>query len=56
MIKPIVYHSIQEKEALEKELMAAIPRKQRVSASKALMSIFSRGQKKNATGSTKRKQ
>jgi len=42
MIKPIVYHNIEEKNALEKELMAAIPNEKRVSASKALMNIFAR--------------
>ncbi len=48
MIKPIVYHNFEEKEALEKELMAAIPEKKRASASKALMDIFSRPEKKGS--------
>ena len=40
MIKPIVYHSFEEKEKLEKELMAQIPYEKRKSAAKVLMSIF----------------
>lgn len=55
MIKPIVYHNIEEKEALERKLMAAIPAKKRASASKALMNIFSRQEKKHTTGKSKNK-
>jgi len=40
MIKPIVYHSIEEKEALEEKLMAAIPVEKRKSAATELMNIF----------------
>jgi hypothetical protein len=40
MIKPIIYHNIEEKEALERKLMSAIPYEERVSNSKALMDIF----------------
>lgn len=57
MIKAIVYHKIEEKALLEKELMAAIPEKERMSASIALMDIFSfrrqrskRGDKKTMIG------
>ena len=42
MIKPIIYHSIEEKEALEKKLTADIPKEKRLRASWALMNIFSR--------------
>jgi hypothetical protein len=40
MIKPIVYHSFEEKEILERELMAIIPIKRRRLVAKALMDIF----------------
>jgi len=40
MIKPIIYSNIEEKEALERKLMSAIPYEERVSNSKALMDIF----------------
>jgi len=40
MIKPIVYHSFEEKEALERKLLAEIPVRKRLSISKALMNIF----------------
>ena len=40
MIKPIVYHSFEEKEILERELNASIPFKKRVHMSKTLMDIF----------------
>ncbi|MEP6737170.1 MAG: hypothetical protein ABJA70_16720 [Chryseolinea sp.] len=46
MIKAIVYYQIEEKEALEKQLMAAIPEEKSASASKALMSVFSNSGKK----------
>jgi hypothetical protein len=55
MIKPIVYHNFEEKEALEKQLMAAIPDKKRASASKALMNIFSTPEKKHPTRKSKNK-
>ncbi|MBL0743493.1 hypothetical protein [Chryseolinea lacunae] len=48
LIKPIVYHSIEEKEALEKALMASIPEEKRASASKALMDIFARPEEKRS--------
>lgn len=47
MIKPIVYRNIEEKELLERELMATIPAKKRELVSKALMDIFSRRAKKS---------
>jgi hypothetical protein len=56
MIKPIVYHNVEEKELLEKELMAAIPDKKRASAAKALMNIFSRQGKKHAVKKSRNKQ
>jgi hypothetical protein len=40
MIKPIVYHSFEEKEKLEKELMAQIPYEKRKAVAKELMTIF----------------
>ena len=40
MIKPIVYHSFEEKEILAKKLIADIPVEKRLSVSKALMDIF----------------
>ncbi len=56
MIKAIVYHKIEEKEALEKELMAAVPEKKRASASKALMNIFSHSGKKRSVKKFRNKQ
>jgi len=56
MIKPIVYHNIEEKELLEKELMAAIPDKKRASASKALMNIFSHPEKERPVKKARNKQ
>ena len=56
MIKPIVYRNIEEKEALERKLMAAIPSKKRMSAAKALMNIFSRQEKKHPVFESKNKQ
>lgn len=47
MIKAIVYHRIEEKEALERELKAAIPKKRYVAVSKALMNIFSNSKKRS---------
>ena len=46
MIKPIVYHNFEEKELLEKKLMAIIPKAKRLSASEALMNIFYTSKKK----------
>lgn len=40
MIKPIVYHSFEEREILERELIAKIPEEKRLATSKALMDIF----------------
>jgi hypothetical protein len=55
MIKPIVYHSIEEKEALERALIASIPNSKKVSTSKALMTIFSRQREKLLASKTKSK-
>ena len=44
MIKPIIYHSFEEKEQLEKVLMAKIPAQKRKAVAKALMEIFSRSE------------
>lgn len=55
MIKPIVYHNIEEKEALERKLMATIPSNKRASASKALMNLFSRQDQNPATSKGKSK-
>jgi hypothetical protein len=46
MIKPIVYHSFEEKEMLEKKLMANIPLRKRRAVSLALMGIFYESNKK----------
>jgi hypothetical protein len=46
MIKPIVYHSFEEKEILEKKLLADMPLKRRQAVSAALMSIFFFSKKK----------
>ena len=51
MIKPIVYHNFEEKELLEKKLMAIIPQDKRLSASEALMNIFYTSKKKNTSPS-----
>lgn len=40
MIKPIIYHSFEEKEKLEKELMSQIPYEKRKAVAKELMTIF----------------
>ena len=40
MIKPIVYHSFEEKAKLEKELMAQIPYEKRKALAKELAFIF----------------
>jgi len=55
MIKAIVYHKIEEKEALEKELVAAVPEKKRASASKALMNIFFHSRQKSSVKKSRNK-
>ncbi len=55
MIKPIIHHTIEEKEALEKKLMAVIPNEKRLRASKALMNIFSHQKKKGLASKSKSK-
>jgi hypothetical protein len=55
MIKPIVYHNFEEKELLEKKLMAIIPQDKRQSASEALMSIFYTSKKKRSPSKSKSK-
>lgn len=47
MIKPIIYHSFEEKEVLERELNANIPFKKRLYMSKTLMDIFYYASRKN---------
>jgi len=42
MIKPIIYHTIEEKKVLERKLMATIPPEKRAVSAKALMDIFYR--------------
>ena len=39
-IKPILYHSYEEKKKIEKELMAQIPYEKRKALAKELMDIF----------------
>ena len=51
MIKPILYHNFDEKELLEKKLMAVIPKDKRQSASEALMKIFYTSKKKKRSPS-----
>ena len=46
MIKPIVYHSFEEREILEREINAKIPVEKRLAISKALMDIFYRATRK----------
>jgi hypothetical protein len=41
MIKPILYHSFEEKEILERDLMLRIPLDKRKSVSQTLAAIFS---------------
>lgn len=41
MIKPILYHSFEEKESLEREIMASIPTEKKESVAKTLVNIFS---------------
>jgi hypothetical protein len=48
MIKPIVYHSFEEKEVLERELNASIPFKKRLHMSKTLMDIFYNASRRNS--------
>ena len=40
MIKPIVYHSFEEKELLEQQLLAGVSKKKRLADAKALMDVF----------------
>ena len=44
-IKPILCHSFEEKEKIEKELMPQIPYEKRKAVAKELMSIFHNGSK-----------
>jgi len=57
-IKPIIYHSFEEKEQLEKHLMAAMPEEKRNAVAVSLMAIFhtpARGRrKKNLNQSSKK--
>jgi transcriptional regulator with XRE-family HTH domain len=57
-IKPIIYHSFEEKEQLEKDLMAAMPEEKRNAVAVSLMAIFhtpARGRrKKNLNQSSKK--
>jgi len=46
MIKPILYHSFEEKEVLERDLMLRIPLEKRKSVSQALAAVFSAPEKK----------
>lgn len=53
MIKPIIYHSFQEKQKIEQELLAQIPIEKEAVA-KELMSIFyNASRKKSAANSPK---
>ncbi len=40
MIKPILYHSFEEKAILERQLLADVPQEKRMADAKALMDIF----------------
>jgi hypothetical protein len=52
MIKPIIYHSFEENEKIEKDLMAQIPYEKRKAVAKELMSIFyNASRKKSAVNS-----
>lgn len=53
MIKPIVYHSFEEKAPLEKELMSKLSLKERSSVLKALMDIFNKANKRSAASQSK---
>jgi hypothetical protein len=56
MIKPIIYHSFEEKEKIEKELRAQIPIEKRKGVAKELMSIFYNASgKKSAVNSPKQR-
>lgn len=55
MIRPILYHNFEEKELLERKLMAIIPHDKRLSASEALMNIFYKSKKKKSTSESKSK-
>ena len=47
MIKPIVYHSFEDKAKLEKELMAQIPYEKRKALAKELAFIFYNASREN---------
>jgi predicted GTPase len=55
MIKPIIYHSYSEKEALEKALIASIPSEKRIAVSQALMDIFHGSSKTETNKASKSK-
>lgn len=40
MIKPILYHNIEDKNKLEQELLSKVPMSERIQRSRALMDIF----------------
>ena len=56
-IKPIIYHSFEEKEQIEKELLAAMPDEKRNAVAVSLMSIFHQraGRKKPARKRSRKK-
>jgi len=54
MIKPILYQSFEEKELLEKELMAEVSPKKREILSRALMDIFHKAKKVEQPNQTKK--
>lgn len=54
MIKSIIYHSFEEKEKIEQELLAQIPIEKRKAVAKKLISIFYiASRKKSAANSPK---
>lgn len=57
LIKPILYHSFEEKEQIEKELLAAMPDEKRNAVAVSLMSIFHQpaGRKKPARKRSRKK-
>lgn len=53
MIKPIIYHSFEEKEQIEKDLLATMPEEKRKAMAVSLMSIFhtpAGGRRKKSSG------
>lgn len=40
MIKPIIYHSYSEKQAIDEAVIAKVPAEKRLAVSQALMDIF----------------